>query len=104
TLAARRYADDVPPSLKQARLEAVIQLAQRLSLESNQSQIGTTQRVLLEKPSRRSPNDLTGRAFSGRAVVVRGAAHGFQPGDFVDVHIEEATSATLIGYAKSPTT
>lgn len=99
TLAARRYADDVPPSVKQERLERVIALAQAISLERNRAQINSQQRVLIEKPSRRDPADLAGRTFSGRAVVVRGAAPIARPGDILQVNITDATSATLIGYA-----
>ncbi|MCX7979638.1 MAG: tRNA (N6-isopentenyl adenosine(37)-C2)-methylthiotransferase MiaB [Bacteroidia bacterium] len=99
TLAARRYADDIPPTVKQARLEAVIALAQTLALESNTRQVGTMQTVLLEKPARRNPQDMAGRTFSGRAVIVREAASQYAPGDKIPVKITEATSATLIGYA-----
>lgn len=101
TLAARRYADDVPPQVKQERLERVIALAQAISLERNQAQLNSQQRVLVEKPSRRDPNDLAGRTFSGRAIVVRGAAAFAQPGDILSVNVTGASSATLIGYAAS---
>ncbi|MCS7297764.1 MAG: tRNA (N6-isopentenyl adenosine(37)-C2)-methylthiotransferase MiaB [Bacteroidia bacterium] len=99
TLAARRYTDDVPAQVKQERLERVIELAQSLSLQANQRQIGTQQWVLVEKPSRRNPNDMAGRSFAGRAVVVRNAAPSAQPGDILRVQITDATPATLIGYA-----
>lgn len=102
TLAARRYADDVPPQIKHARLEAVIAKAQALSLASNQAQIGTRQPVLIEKPARRDPKDLAGRTFSGHNIVLRGAAATYKPGDRVEAYIQEATSATLIGYATAP--
>ncbi len=98
TLAARRYKDDVPQEVKHARLEAVIAKAQALSLASNQAQIGTYQQVLIEKPARRDPKDLAGRTFSGRNVILRGAAASYKPGDRVEAYIQEATSATLIGY------
>jgi len=97
TLAARRYKDDVPLEVKKERLEAVIALGQQLSLESNRREIGKVHSVLLEKVSRRSANDLTGRTFHGKAVVVRNSAHTHKPGDKVHARIVEATSATLIG-------
>jgi len=96
TLAARRYKDDVPPEVKKERLEKVIALAQALSLESNRQEIGRVHPVLLEKVSRRSSKDLTGRTFHGKAVVVRGIACTHQPGDKVFARIIDATSATLI--------
>ncbi|MCX8111848.1 MAG: tRNA (N6-isopentenyl adenosine(37)-C2)-methylthiotransferase MiaB [Bacteroidia bacterium] len=102
TFAARRYADDIPPEVKKERLERVIQSAQALSLARNRLQIGTRQRVLLEKPSRRDPKDFVGRTFSGRTTVVRGAAAFANPGDIVLAEITDATSATLIGYVSCP--
>ena len=102
TLAARRYKDDIPPEVKQARLEAVIALGQQLSLESNRREIGRVYPVLLEKVSRRRKEDLTGRTFHGKAVVVRNSAHRYQPGDRVYARIVEASSATLIADEASP--
>lgn len=99
TLAARRYRDDVPPSVKQERLERVIALAQRISLENHQLRIGREYEVLLEKPARRNPEDMAGRTFNGLPVVVRGVSHQHKPGDKIRVRIAEASSATLIGYA-----
>jgi tRNA-2-methylthio-N6-dimethylallyladenosine synthase len=99
TLAARRYQDDIPPEVKKERLEKVIALAQQLSLESNRREIGRVHPVLLEKVSRRASEDLSGRTFHGKAVVVRGIAHTHQPGDRVLARIIDATSATLIAEA-----
>jgi tRNA-2-methylthio-N6-dimethylallyladenosine synthase len=99
TLAARRYQDDIPPEVKKERLEKVIALAQQLSLESNHREIGRVHPVLLEKVSRRASEDLSGRTFHGKAVVVRGIAHTHQPGDRVLARIIDATSATLIAEA-----
>ncbi len=96
TLAARRYKDDIPPEVKKARLEAVIALAQQLSLESHRREIGRVHPILLEKVSRRRQQDLTGRTFHGKAVVVRNSAHIYQPGDRVYARIVDASSATLI--------
>lgn len=101
TLAARRYADDIPQEVKKERLERVIALAQTIALERNRHQIGTLQKVLIEKPSRRDPYDMSGRTFGGRAVVVRGAAAFARPGDILTVEVTEASAATLIGYAKA---
>lgn len=99
TLAARRYADDVPPEVKHARLEKVIAKAQALSLQRNRLQIGTRQPVLIEKPSRRDPQDMMGRTFTGRTVVVRGAAAIAEPGDILLTEITDTTPITLIGHA-----
>lgn len=102
TLAARRYADDVPQPVKHERLQQVIATAQEISLQRNRLQIGTCQPVLIEKVSRRDPQDMVGRTFSGRTAVVRGAAAFAAPGDILLTEITEATPVTLIGYAAHP--
>ena len=42
TLAARRYTDDVPEEVKKRRLQEIVELQIRLSLESNKKDIGKT--------------------------------------------------------------
>lgn len=95
TLAAKKYADDVPEAVKKRRLAEIIALQQRLSLERNQRHIGQIHRVLAEGPSKRSEADLSGRNDQNKVVVFpRGT---FQKGDYVNVLITECSSATLIG-------
>ena len=48
TLAARKYKDDVPEEVKTRRLNEIIALQNRLSLQSNEREIGRTHRVLIE--------------------------------------------------------
>ncbi len=95
TLAARKYPDDVPPEVKNRRLEEIIALQNSLSLESNGKDVGKTFRVLVEGPSKRNPDDLCGRTGSSKMCVFPGGGH--RPGDYVDVRIRSCTSATLIG-------
>lgn len=47
TLAARRYADDVPEDIKKRRLEEIVSMQNKLSLESNQRDIGKSYKVLI---------------------------------------------------------
>ena len=97
TLAAKKYADDVPEDVKKRRLSEIIALQQRLSLERNQRHIGQIHRVLAEGPSKRSDADLSGRNDQNKVVVFpRGT---FRKGDYVNVLITECSSATLIGTA-----
>jgi tRNA-2-methylthio-N6-dimethylallyladenosine synthase len=53
------------------------------------------QRVLVEKPSRKNPNELTGRTENMRFVNFPGNARLI--GQFVDVQITEAMSNSLRG-------
>ena len=95
TLAARHYPDDVPLDVKTRRLNEIIALQSELSLKSNQNDIGKTFRVLVEGPSKKSPEELCGRSGSNKMCVFPGKGH--KAGDYVDVKVLSCTSATLIG-------
>lgn len=95
TLAARHYPDDVPLDVKTRRLNEIIALQSKLSLKSNQNDIGKTLRVLVEGPSKKNPEELCGRSGSNKMCVFPGKGH--KAGDYVDVKVLSCTSATLIG-------
>ena len=95
TVAARTLADDVPEAVKKRRLQEIIDLQNRISAELFQQAIGSVVEILAESESKRSAEQLMGRTAANRAVVFDRKGH--QPGDFVDVLITGATSATLIG-------
>jgi tRNA-2-methylthio-N6-dimethylallyladenosine synthase len=57
--------------------------------------VGSVQRVLVEKPSRKDPNEMTGRTENMRFVNFPG--HARMIGQFVDVVITEAMSNSLRG-------
>ena len=94
TLAARKYPDDVPPEVKTARLNEIIALQNRHSLESNEKDVGKTFRVLVEGVSKRNPGELYGRTSGNKVCVF--PAQGRKAGDFVEVKVLSCTSATLI--------
>ena len=94
TLAAKKYPDDVPPQLKTRRLEEIIALQNRLSLESNRRDLGKTFRVLVEGPSKRNPAELCGRNSQNKMCVWPDTDH--KAGDFVDVVVKDCTQATLL--------
>ena len=98
TLAARQYPDDVPAEVKTRRLNEIIALQGRKSLERYASWKGRTVRVLVEGPSKRDPAQLCGRASNNMMCVFPSA--GQKPGDYVDVTVTDCTSATLICIAK----
>lgn len=104
TLASRHYPDDVPPEVKTARLNEIIALQTKMSLKSNQKDMGKTFKVLIEGPSKRNPNDLCGRAGNNKMCVfpsmaAERATQGLAPlgaGNYVNVKVVDCTSATLI--------
>ena len=94
TLAAKKYPDDVPPEVKTRRLEEIIALQNRLSLESNRRDLGKTFQVLVEGPSKRNPAELCGRNSQNKMCVWPDTAH--RAGDLVDVIVKDCTQATLL--------
>jgi tRNA-2-methylthio-N6-dimethylallyladenosine synthase len=94
TLAARKYPDDVPAETKNRRLEEIIAVQNRLSLESNRRDIGRTFRVLVEGPSKRNPAELCGRNSQNKMCVWPDSVH--RAGDFVEVVVLDCTQATLL--------
>ena len=95
TKAARKYPDDVPDKVKSRRLNEIINLQNKLSLESKRNDVGKIFEVLVEGPSRKSAADLSGRTSQNKVVVFPAGNHNL--GDYVNVKITDCTSATLIG-------
>jgi tRNA-2-methylthio-N6-dimethylallyladenosine synthase len=86
--------DQIPDELKRERIERLVELVQRVAAERNELRVGRVEQVLVEGPSRTDPSVLRGRTRRNTSVNFTGVA---QPGDFVDVQIERATSTTLGG-------
>jgi len=94
TLASRRYPDDIPYELKTARLNEIIELQGRMSLKSNEKEMGRTLKVLVEGPSKKNPDELCGRASNNKMCVF--PSRGEKAGDYCEVEVVSVTSATLI--------
>lgn len=98
TLAERKYQDDVPEEVKKRRLNEIIALQNAVSLEHNRDDIGKTFTVLIEGNSKRSDDHFKGRNAQNKMIVFP-KFEGVGPGDYVDVTVHAATSATLKGEA-----
>lgn len=96
TLAAKRYADDIPESVKAARLTEIVALQQQHSHSRMLAQIGKVQKVLIEGFSKKSKNDYAGRSDQN-AMVVFPVDERYKPGQYVNVLAERCTTATLMG-------
>ena len=94
TLASKKYPDDIPYEVKTARLNEIIALQGRMSLKSNEKEIGKVMKVLVEGPSKKNPEQLCGRAGSNKMCVF--PSRGEKPGDYCEVRVTSVTSATLI--------
>jgi tRNA-2-methylthio-N6-dimethylallyladenosine synthase len=96
TLAARKYPDDIPLDVKKRRLQEIIQVQNKVSLQHNQADIGKTFKVLIEGDSRKSDQDFKGRNSQNKMIVFPKAGN-YKPGDYVWVKVNDVTSATLMG-------
>ncbi len=95
TPAAKKYADDIPEEVKKRRLQEIIAKQQQHSLFRNKQAIGQVQRVLIEGFSKKSTDDLQGRNDHNKVVVF--PRKHYQKGQYVNVLIEDCTTATLLG-------
>ena len=97
TLAGRKMEDDVLEETKQRRLQEIVDLQRKHGLERTQEFIGKTVEVLVEKVSKKSAEQLSGR--NSQSLVVVFPREDYKIGDFVDVKVTSCTSGTLIGEA-----
>ncbi|WP_018616740.1 tRNA (N6-isopentenyl adenosine(37)-C2)-methylthiotransferase MiaB [Segetibacter koreensis] len=97
TLAARRFEDDVPLEVKKKRLDEIVKLQNKMSFQSNISDIGKTFKVLIEGNSKKSESDWAGRNSQNKVIVFSKGSHNFNKGDYAIVRVNSATGATLIG-------
>ncbi|MEJ6664167.1 MAG: tRNA (N6-isopentenyl adenosine(37)-C2)-methylthiotransferase MiaB [Flavobacteriaceae bacterium] len=95
TMAARKMEDDVPDAVKKQRLSEIIQRQREHSAYRTKQFLSKTVEVLIEKESKKSAQHWSGRTPQNTVVVF--PKEHYQPGDFVMVHIDDCTSATLIG-------
>ena len=87
--------DDVSDAGKHARLDRLQKHINAHALGISQAMVGSVQSVLVEGPSKKNPNELTGKTENMRSVNFPG--HPRLVGQFVDVVITEAMSNSLRG-------
>ncbi len=87
--------DDVPAQDKHARLDRLQQHINAHAAGISQAMVGSVQTVLVEGPSRKNPDELTGKTENMRSVNFPGSARLI--GQFVEVEITEALSNSLRG-------
>lgn len=97
TLAGRKMQDDVPETTKLRRLQEIVDVQRKHSGERTKTYVGKTVEVLVEKASKKSENDWSGR--NPQSLMVVFPKQHYKVGDFVNVKITDCTSGTLIGEA-----
>jgi tRNA-2-methylthio-N6-dimethylallyladenosine synthase len=94
---AANLPDDTPDAVKHQRLQRLQTTINANARKIAEAMLGTTQRVLVERPSTRDPSELTGRTENMRYVNFAG--HPRMIGQFVDVLITEVMANSLRGRA-----
>lgn len=97
TLAARKYADDIPLEIKKRRLQELVALHRIHSLESMKRDVGKTFKVLIEGPSKKNEDEFYGRNDQNKVVVF--PKLNFNKGEYAMIKIHDCTAGTLIGKA-----
>jgi tRNA-2-methylthio-N6-dimethylallyladenosine synthase len=96
---AAALADEVPHEVKQGRLALLQQRLNGQARAISQRMVGTRQRVLVERPAKRNPQQLAGRTDNNRWVNFDGPANDPMGliNQFADVVITEARPNSLRG-------
>ncbi|MEP3838558.1 MAG: tRNA (N6-isopentenyl adenosine(37)-C2)-methylthiotransferase MiaB [Algibacter sp.] len=97
TMAGRNMHDDVPEETKKRRLQDIVDLQRIHSEIKTKEWLGKTVEVLIEKESKKSNKQWSGR--TSESIVCVFPKGNYKVGDFVNVKVTNCTSATLIGEA-----
>ena len=92
--------DGVTPALKQARLQRLQQRIGENAQRISRRMVGSVQRVLVDRPARKDPHQISGRTENNRVVNFDGPAQLI--GAFADVRITEALPNSLRGELVAP--
>ncbi len=92
---AAELPDDVPLQVKQERLQRLQALIAQQAMQISRRMVGSVQRVLVERPSRKDPLQMAGRTENNRVVNFTGPQSLI--GKFIDLRITEALPNSLRG-------
>ncbi len=103
TKAAERLPDDVPREVKARRNNELLALQNEIARQDNARLIDQVVEVLVEGPSKKGQKSaasdsvvqMTGRTHCDRIVVFDGNRR--QAGQFIPIHVDDASSHTLVG-------
>src|SRR5260221_2092 len=95
TLAAKKFADDIPLETKKRRLDEIIKKQSELSALRNRLDLNKVHKVLIERPSKKSDEFLQGRNTANKVIVF--PKGNKSKGEYVNVLVESCTAATLFG-------
>ena len=96
TEAAELVEHFVPAKTSAERMERLRRVIERTSLKGNESRIGHEEEVVVEGPSKRDSEMLTGRTRHNRLVHFP-AQQKIRPGSYAQVRVTEARTFNLVG-------
>jgi len=88
--------EQVDEQVKNERLQQLMRLQNYKAKEESQKYLGKTVKVLVEGPSRKNPEMLTGRTSTHKIVLFKSSRTDLK-GKFVNIKIYEAKTWTLYG-------
>jgi len=97
TIAARKYPDDVPETVKTNRVNRLVDLQTGIAFRINQEMIGRTIATMVEGDAKRSSSQWKGRADNSLTVVWEKDGSRARPGDLVPISVSRASVTTLFG-------
>jgi tRNA-2-methylthio-N6-dimethylallyladenosine synthase len=86
--------DQIEKAVVQERFDRLVELQNRISLESNQATVGQVAEVLVEGPSKKDPEIITARTRGNRPIHAPGS---YEPGRYLAIEITKAAPHHLIG-------
>ena len=100
TIAARKYADDIPHEVKSRRVTALVELQRRISTERNREYLGKTLPVLVEGDAKKSALQAMGKSDGNITVIWDKSDVACVPGQMVACSIYDASASTLYARAE----
>jgi tRNA-2-methylthio-N6-dimethylallyladenosine synthase len=94
---AAKMANQVPPEIKQERLEQLMAVQNKHSLKHNEKLVGRTLEVLVEGPSHNNPLVWSGRTDGNKLVLWPKGQDNFVIGSKLNIKIEAAQTWLLKG-------
>ncbi|MFT5531442.1 MAG: tRNA-2-methylthio-N6-dimethylallyladenosine synthase [Candidatus Poriferisodalaceae bacterium] len=94
---AAEFADRfVPKAVSADRMQRLRTVIERTSLLGNETRVGRVEEVIVEGPSKRDPNVLTGRTVHNRLVHFASPSP-IKPGSYADVRVTSASTFSMQG-------
>jgi tRNA-2-methylthio-N6-dimethylallyladenosine synthase len=97
TIAARKYRDDVPETVKGERVARLVEIQREISLAHNLKLIGAEVEVLVERDAKRSPMQWMGRTEGNVTVIWEKSAKPSAPGRIESLKVWDTSPTTLYG-------